>query len=400
MKKNYFIYPVLFLICFVESQSQTLTQVGYYSVNGIMSLSDKPGFMLLGDGKMVDINNPTTPVVVGNVGFLGFCTSVCISGNYAYMGKGMSTDLLIVDITNPTFPVQVASKTFPSGGGIFGLAKQGNALYVAAGGAGIYSIDVSNSSSPIVLDSITTVTQSREIITHSWLAFSANYDGLKVIDISNPSNINVISSIGSGYESVTLDTVHSLVFAGKTGGGVDVFSYSNPWSLVPEFSIPSGSGGTVWDMDFDLDHLYISTDTGGLFVYLIWGGSAIFKAGFPNSGNGQSFAVEVQDSLILLSGLVNGVAILEYSGSVGIDEHLETYCSPLFPNPANSYFEFDAGDEMINEIEIININGQLIQKNKPRGTSNRVDVSALPPGQYIVKLKTNKKSWCKKLTKS
>ncbi len=383
--------------------SQTIQQIGYYNVNGISSMSSISNYMILGNGSIINISNPTSPILIANLSFSGFSTSVLVSDNYSYFGAGMTGKLIIADVSNPNLPLQVSSRIFPSiTGGIFGISKNNNVLYLASGQDGVYNVDVTDPVNPIVLDSIVIPNgQARDIFAYSNFAFVAHYDGLKAIDISDPANINVISTIGSGYNSIDIDTITNLAFLGKTFGGIDVFNISNPHFPSLVFSIPN-SNGTALDIKYRDNLVYLATDNLGLFIYKITGSSGVQMANFPNTSNGQSFAISLQDSLILLSGLINGVAILKYDSSgvpVIIDDKDFDQIS-ISPNPATNYVDCNFKNENIIEIEIICFFGKSIYKVNNTSTTNRIDVSNLPKGNYTLRFKNKNRSWNKIMIKS
>lgn len=401
MKKINLLFTLFLVLFSFTAFSQAITQIGYYNFNGIFSMSSKPGFIIPGSGEMIDISNPSAPNLAGSVSLGGFAASVLVNGNSAYYGLGMTGKLVIADISNPSFPLQTGSKLFPAiTGGIFGMAKSENVLYMAAGTAGVYSVNVTLPATITIMDSVALSNgQARDVVIAGEHAFVAHTDGLKIFDIGNPNNMFVISSIGSGYTSIDIDSVNNLVFLGKDIGGIDVFNVSNPNSPSPAFSIPN-SGGTAWDVKYRDNLLYLATDHAGLFIYKVNGSTAVFKADFPNTSNGQSFAVSLQDSLILLSGLINGVAILHYDslGIVGLVENSDEIEIVISPNPANDQFQYNLKKHTVYEIDILNVSGQIV-KSEINLMENRIDISALVPGNYIVRFKTSGGSYSKKLIK-
>jgi hypothetical protein len=391
------------MVSLLKVEGQTIQQIGYFPVNGICALTSKPNFLLLGNGNIVNISNPASPSLTGMISLNGFSTSVLTDGNYAYYGTGMTGKFIIADISNPEFPIQVSSRLFPSiTGGIFGMAKKNDVIFLAAAADGVFSVDISNPSKPAVLDSIAIPDgQARDIVTLGDYAYAAHNDGLKIIDISNPAKMSVVSTIGSGYNSIALDSANKLIFLGKNSGGIDAFNLSEPTSPSPAFAIPN-SGQTAWDLICRDSHLYLATDVAGLYLYKYDKISATEKAHFPNSGNGQSFAVSLQDSLILLSGLINGVAILKYDslGVEGINEIDVPNRITISPNPAKSYFEYNLNNETVIEIDILNCNGSSVMKQNCTRPQNRIDISQLPKGLYLVSFKNKQRSWQKKLIKA
>ncbi len=387
MKKTIFILSLFILILFITGKSQTIEQLGYYNINGLHAITSKTNFLVLGSGGIVNISNPSRPELIGNISLGGFSTSVLVREDYAYFGTGMAVKLIIADISNPYFPLQISSIDFPeTGGGIFGIAKNDDILYLAMSSAGVYSIDISDISLPKVLDTLVIeYGQARDIVTKGNYAYVAHGDGLKVLDISNPLNMQIITSIGSGYNSIDIND--SLLFLGKGSGGVDVFKISDP--LIPAFPIVNSY--SAWDVKYLKNHVYIATNSSGLFIYKIDGNAGIEMANFPNTGNGQSFGVSLQDSLILLIGGVNGVAILQYdsTGTSGINNLSLENKIRIFPNPVVNHIIIDQNNISINKIEIIDMEGKLIKQEKYNYSPRYIDISDLPVGQYIIKIVTN-----------
>jgi hypothetical protein len=388
MRKN--IFFLLLLIISFYSRGQTINQVGFYNVNGIHALSSKSNVVILGNGDFVSIANPSKPKIIGNISISGFSTSVLADENYAYFGTGMNVNLIIADISNPGFPFKIRTLSFPeTGGGIFGLAKSVNFLYLAMGSDGIYSVDISNKTAPVVLNKLVIENgQARDVVVQAHYAFIAHGDGLKIIDIANPSNMQLIKSTGSGYNSIDIDG--ELVFLGKSSGGIDVFNISDPTNPLPVFNIPN-SGGTAWDVKYHKNHVYLATDSKGLFIYKIEANSGIEMTNFHNAENGQSFGVCFQDSLVLLSGLINGVAILKYdsTGTVGNKVISTINQINFFPNPASDYILIKHDNLAIDRIKIYDINGKLIMQLVPNSSNERIDISSLPKGQYVFRVESN-----------
>ncbi len=403
IKKINSILTLLFLSFCTSVSAQTIQQIGYYSVNGVTAISSASNFMVLGTGRIVNISNPLSPVLAGSVSFLGSGTSVLTSGSYSYFGIGMSGELVVADISNPNTPIKVGSRIFSAhSGGIFGISKKNDILYLAAGVDGFFSVDISNPSNPIALDSISIPNQqARDVVTHANFAYVAHTDGLKIIDIGNPSHLNTLSTIGSDYSSIDIDTTNNIVYLGKAAGGIDAYNIANPNLPVLAFSIPN-SGSAGWDVKYKNNLVYLATDVAGLFIYKVIGNSGVQMAHFPNTSNGQTFAVALQDSLILLSGLVNGVAILKYDSlgvPTGIIDEKDFDLISVLPNPATNYVEFKCKNESVNEIEIINSIGESVYKDHDINSKNRIDISNLPQGNYIICFKSKEKCWHKKLIK-
>lgn len=389
----------LILISF-SNFGQTINEIGYYDANSLMGITCKDEYMILSNGEIVDNTIPSSPTKIGHFAFWGDGFSIITSGDYAYFGLGMTNALLITDISNVTSPVENGSIYFTIGSGVFGMDISENTLFVALGYDGILcSIDVSDKNNPVLLDTLyLTGGQTRDVVLQDNYAFVANGLGLYIIDISDASNLQLMTSIGSGYNSI--DIGDNLVFMGKSSGGVDVYDISEPLNPTPTFSI-ANSSGTVWDLQYHKKHLYLATNNNGLFMYQIEENSGTEVANFPNTGNGQSFGVCVQDSLILLTGQRNGVAILQYdsTGTVGINEINSKTHLNIFPNPAKDYISIENNTSPIYNINIFNISGNLVKQINQDWPIRKIKISDLFNGQYFIHAITDDKVLIQKFIK-
>jgi hypothetical protein len=101
---------------------------------------------------VIDVSNPASPVVVGSKRDLPYTSSVVVSGHYAYVtNNGFNyslyrqvTGLMVLDVSDPTSPVVVG--TVPSGGGP--LSVEGGIVYVSNSQDGVEVFDVSNPQLP------------------------------------------------------------------------------------------------------------------------------------------------------------------------------------------------------------------------------------------------------------
>jgi hypothetical protein len=370
---------------------QVINEIGYYSINGIIGITTRDNYMILSNGSIIDNAIPSSPTLVGQYSINGDGTSVLTEGDCAYFGTGMTSELFVVDISNVTFPLYKSSIDFSIGNGIFGMDINDNTLFIALGLNGtVCSIDVNDESNPLPLDTLSIPGgQCRDVVANNNYIYAAHYDGLKIIDVIDPSNMQLVTSIGSGYNSIALGD--DLVFLGKSSsGGVDVFNISDPENPVPAFSLLD-SGGTAWDLAYEDNHLYLATNGAGLVVYEIEPDSGNEVGNYPNTGNGQSFGVALQDSLILLSGLINGVAILQYDsiGVVGLPSLALSTQFSIYPNPAENIIHLSTDKHFIDKIEILNSQGVRIKELTNYRADNDIQIGELPAGQYAVRLEAD-----------
>ena len=76
---------------------------------------------------------------------------------------------------------------------------------------------------------------------------------------------------------------------------------------------------------------------------------------------------------------------IEYFEPTSISEHSDIHHFMAYPNPFKDYLNI-TGKEEINILEIHSITGQTIQYSSNKGFSERLNVSSLPSGIYIIKI--------------
>lgn len=207
---------------------------------------------------VVDISNPANPIVVGHAYDGGTAYGVAVSGNYAFLAND-SDGLRIYDVSNPAAPKSIAC-TNDLGRGR-NVAVIGNTAYLANGALFIYNI--SDPTSPKKLGFVVPgpTGNAYDVAVKGNFAYLSSYtDGLRICDISNPTNPFVVShtdlSAGNGL-SVNISGDH--VYVGADWGGLEIFDISNPTNAVRA----GGVSGFTWGVYvaepiafFDDDHSF------------------------------------------------------------------------------------------------------------------------------------------------
>ncbi|HWN82202.1 MAG TPA: hypothetical protein VNM87_08920, partial [Candidatus Udaeobacter sp.] len=103
--------------------------------------------------QIVDISNPSAPVLVGGIDLHDRAYAVAVNGSYAYVAA-FHSGLQIVDISNPTTPVVAAVHNTPNEA--LGVALLGNLACVADGNSGLQIVNVSNPHAPQLVGAVPT----------------------------------------------------------------------------------------------------------------------------------------------------------------------------------------------------------------------------------------------------
>jgi hypothetical protein len=102
-------------------------------------------------------------------------------------------------------------------------------------------------------------------------------------------------------------------------------------------------------------------------------------------------------------GIVLDDVIVEESSTVGIAEENAETTSNIFPNPASGSFQFKSvipNNDIINEVEIYDLLGNLVNKIMPEKTGNNlysIDISDIDAGMYYLTYMVNSKKYSEKL---
>ena len=147
-----------------------------------------------------NISNPTSPAYVSTYIHGTACDPVVVDGNYAYITLRSGTpcnsslnQLEVVNIQDLTAPVlnHTVQMTNPHG-----LGKDGNALFVCDGTAGLKVFDATN---PTAIPTTPTVNftniQATDVIPFNNKLLMIGEDGLYQYDYSNVENISLLSRI-------------------------------------------------------------------------------------------------------------------------------------------------------------------------------------------------------------
>ena len=111
-----------------------------------------------------------------------------IRGNMLYLG-GSTPDVVIVDLSTPTAPVVVGRRAV--GATVNGIAPVGDELFLAAGSAGLFSLDVANPASPVETRAVTLGGTAYDVTVAHSRAYVANDSELAVVGLAMAPQIDI-----------------------------------------------------------------------------------------------------------------------------------------------------------------------------------------------------------------
>ena len=293
-------------IHFVSSASSTFNE----NFSNIFYL-DEPNTNTTGWGTGTISLPQKVPTFIGSYNTPGYSENVVIDGNLAFIAD-TNRGLQIVNISSPSTPVFVGNYTPTLFRKLEDVKVAGDLAFVAYGLHGFHVVNVTNPSNPTEVDKYDPddTLYWNEIFIDGNYAYAATNLGLYVMDISDPTNINLVGSLAeddvpaSGLpRSIFVEGDYAYIACGNVplwvvdisdpttpvqadtydpadGYGEDICVAGNyvyiacgvyglfvidikyPTSVSYEGSISINA----WDVVIDGDYAYVAVKTGGLNV--------------------------------------------------------------------------------------------------------------------------------------
>ncbi len=167
--------------------------------------------------------------IIGQIG--GYASAVSVKDKVAYLGVGPK--VLVLDVSDPQSPKQIGqSGILP--GMIRDIAIYEDLVYVAVGTGGLRILDLSNPTEPRVIGSVSSDGFTDRVIVQEQVAFIEEFLGdypnqreiIHLVDVVNPSSPQEISRL----EGRIVDIQGNYAYINQDGG-MKVFDISDPRSV-------------------------------------------------------------------------------------------------------------------------------------------------------------------------
>ncbi|MET0646110.1 MAG: Ig-like domain-containing protein, partial [Pyrinomonadaceae bacterium] len=198
-----------------------------------------------------------TPKALSYVDIPGFANNVEVGGNYAYVAAG-GAGLQVVDVSDRSRPRVAASRGLP--GNANDVALSGDYAYVAAGSGGLQVVNISNPLTPVVIGSLNTAGVAWDVVVKGNRAYVANGTaGLFIVDVSTPSAPARLGSLTMPPPffaiGVDVDPLRQIAVLAQGANGVAVVNVANP--SVPNL-MSRLAGGDVRDVVISGNHALLA----------------------------------------------------------------------------------------------------------------------------------------------
>ncbi len=179
---------------------------------------------------VLDVSTSITPTEVGvTAPFPYFVEDIAISGTRAYVAAG-GAGLRVVDISDPAHPAEIGAWDSP--GYAEGAAVDGATVYLADGPYGLRAVDVSNPAHPIPVGAAYDMNYAFEVAVsgnHAYIAAAGA--GLLIADVSNPARLVEVGTLdtpGYAYGMAGDREGRPYVYVADAWEGLQVVNVSDP----------------------------------------------------------------------------------------------------------------------------------------------------------------------------
>jgi len=234
---------------------------------------------------IINLSNPSSPCFLSFYNSEGRVNDLEIIDNIAFLASGNS-GLEIVDISELTNPSLISSCNLNTYA--IGLFAQEDLIYIACSTFDLKIIDVSSLTSPYVIGElerphdVTSGLQihlydfEREVIVKDGIALIADIEnGIKIIDVHNPSNPYLININGNAKNPIDFCCQEDLLYVTESNYGMSIFNISNPMNPIKLSSYYTNEtighdvcviGDVAYIAQSHHDYIYIDDYIGGLEI--------------------------------------------------------------------------------------------------------------------------------------
>ena len=297
-------------------------------------------------------------------------------------GGGSSTNVQVIDISNPTMPVLINDYNgIPR---VHDIYVEDNIAYANCEFSGLFMVDFTTPTNPLILGSMSTYTQQG--YNHSgWLANDKQHyyladetfnTDLKVVDVSDFDDISVLSTFNAEQTLTTIP--HNLIvrcdqlYVSYYYEGLQIYDISNPANPVRTHFYDTST----------------ETNTNGLYRGN-WGV-------YPFLPSGNILASDMQNGLFVFEAVSehNCENIVSTKTPTAIYNNIIT-----FPQPATDYIQIElqtSDNQADTNFELIDLTGKIVQvfasQNLLEGKNEiTFDLNnSIPNGIYFLRISSEK----------
>jgi hypothetical protein len=211
--------------------------------------------------QIIDISDPTTPLLLDNVDTPGYARGLAVAGNHVFVADEYQ-GLQVIDITDPTGGLLIGAYNTP--GFAADVAVAGDHAFVADDSQGLIVIDITDPSNPTLAGSYDTPGAAYALELVANYAYVADALTLQVIDISDPTSPILAGSYDTADYAIGIAVDGDFAYVAVGENGLQIVDISDPTS--PTLAGYLDTAGWVYDVFLVGDHAYLAAGDAGLLV--------------------------------------------------------------------------------------------------------------------------------------
>ncbi|TET10310.1 MAG: hypothetical protein E3J86_06095 [Candidatus Thorarchaeota archaeon] len=233
---------------------------------------------------------------------------IAINGTHAFVTNNEGVAVYTIEDTSA--PARVGQISL--GGEARGITLVENVLYIGALSRGLVIANISeNPTDPTILSEYILGDYVTEVCIDGNYAFiSSGFGETQILDISDPSNLDVLGHLPISELTLDIAVSGSTVYVARPNSGlrlIDVGNLNSP-SILSLVSDTSGAR----DLHVQGDLLYVARGTSGVSIFDISDSASPVAIGQYNDG-GHSFGLHGDSQYLCIADLQEGVELLDIS---------------------------------------------------------------------------------------
>ena len=259
---------VVFSIGNVEADDWELTieLVGSYDTDDYISdvtISGNYAYVADRDELVIlNIEDPSNPILVGNYTTDGSAFGVAISGNYVYVAD-YDEGLVILNIEDPANPTLAGSND--TDGTAYGVTISGNYAYVADMDNGLVILNIEDPTNPTLEGSYDTNGSARVVAISGNYVYVADYDeGLVILNIEDPANPTLVGSYDTDGPAQGVAVLGNYVYVADSSNGLVILNIEDPAN--PTLAGSYDTDGSAQGVAVLGNYAYVADDYNGLVI--------------------------------------------------------------------------------------------------------------------------------------
>ncbi|MCW8812729.1 MAG: YCF48-related protein, partial [Chlorobium sp.] len=273
----------------------------------------------------INIQRPSEPIEVGFYETFSATSDMIRSGDYGFVAE-MDDGMLVMDLTDLSNPTLIGQYNTP--GISKSLEVEGNYAYIADRPGGLRIADIADPSNPFEVGVYDSLYSAEKLCVSNNYAYVVDDilnepDWIRAINISDPTNPFQVGSILMQSDVNALDVSGNYLFAATTNTGLRVIDISDPTNLVEVsfFSAPN-----VYDVCVQDDYAYIaSSDYNGGFITLDISDPIhpVFVSTFSRNGSLHPFDIALAGEYAYVTDPVVDEFLMLYIGNPAFPSELD-----------------------------------------------------------------------------